>query len=164
MTGSGKPESTAEHSWRLCLLVTMFERELEGIDTHRLLKLCVIHDLGEAISGDVPAIHQTVEDDKSGRERRDLIELCAPLPGDLQAEMLALWDEYDAAATGEAILAKGFDKIETMLQHAAGRNAPDFDYGFNLDYGTAQTGRHPLLRELRLIVDEATRARMTPED
>ncbi len=159
VTSKGRAKSVAEHSWRLCLLVMMFGRELAGCDHHRLLKLCLVHDLGEAISGDVPAIHQNADDNRVERERADLIELCSPLPKDLRQESLALWDEYNAAATQEAILAKGFDKLETMLQHVIGRNAPDFDYQFNLAYGSEQTSRHPLLAQIRTLVDDATQAR-----
>ena len=54
-TRRGRPESTAEHSWRLTLMVMLFEKELIGLDLTRLLKLSIVHDLGEAISGDVPA-------------------------------------------------------------------------------------------------------------
>lgn len=159
-TAGGRTESVAEHSWRLCLMVMLFEQELAGLDHHRLLKLCVIHDLGEAVSGDVPAIHQTAGDGKAGQERADLVALCAGLSGDLRGEIIDLWDEYNSAATPEAILAKGFDKLETMLQHAVGRNVAGFDYAFNLSYGVAQTGRHPLLRQIRSLVDDATRARL----
>ncbi|BCH22053.1 HD domain-containing protein [Mesorhizobium sp. L-8-10] len=160
ITSEGRPESTAEHSWRLCLMVMMFDRELGACDRLKLLKLCIVHDLGEAISGDVPAIHQKGDDGRAERERADLIRLCAPLPRDLQREILDLWDEYSAATTPEAVLAKGFDKLETMLQHLVGRNAPDFDYAFNLTYGVKQTDRHPLLRQLRALVDEATSRRV----
>lgn len=159
ITREGRPESVAEHSWRLALLALLFDAELAGLDRHRLLKLCLVHDLGEAISGDVPAIHQEAGDNRAERERADLAQLCAPLPDDLRREMLALWDEYNEAATLEAVMAKGFDKLETMLQHLIGRNAPDFDYAFNLGYGVAQTGRHPLLKQFRALVDEGTRAR-----
>ncbi len=160
VTSGGRSESTAEHSWRLCLLVMLFEKELQDVDLHRLIKLCIVHDLGEAISGDVPAIHQREDDDRAARERRDLVVLCSPLPEDLKAEIIALWDEYNAASTLEAILAKGFDKLETMLQHVVGMNAPDFDYEFNLSYGVAATDRHPLIRQIRELVDDATRMRM----
>lgn len=158
-TSQGRPESVAEHSWRLALLVCLFEDDLGEIDMLRLLKLCLIHDLGEAISGDVPATQQTPDDDRQARERRDMDQLCAGLPDDMQRAMMALWDEYAAAQTPEAVMAKGFDKIETMLQHVLGRNDPDFDYGFNLTYGTSQTARHPLLSQIRAVVDEATRER-----
>ncbi|MDP2119320.1 MAG: HD domain-containing protein [Hoeflea sp.] len=153
-TPEGRQESTAEHSWRLCLLVTLLAGELEGVDVLRLLKICIVHDLGEAISGDVPAIHQRAGDDRAARERADLLTLCAPLPEDLRAEIVALWDEYAEAASPEAILAKGFDKIETMLTHSTGKNDADFDYRFNLGYGVAATSRHPLLAALRAQVDD----------
>ena len=55
---------------------------------------------------------------------------------------------------------RGLDKLETMLQHAGGTNPPDFDYAFNLDYGRGRTDATPLTRALRVLVDEATRARM----
>lgn len=159
-TRQGSPESVAEHSWRLCLLVILFEKELPGLDMLKLVKLCILHDLGEAISGDVPAIEQKPDDGaRQARERRDFITLCKPLPQDLKAEMLALWDEYSEARTAEAIFAKGFDKIETMLQHVIGGNPADFDYAFNLGYGRERTDAHPLLRQIREPVDEATRAR-----
>lgn len=159
-TTQGRSESTAEHSWRLCLLVMMFGKELEAADHLRLLKLCIIHDLGEAIAGDVPATCQDPNDNKAERERSDLQLLCRDLAEDLQAEVMGLWDEYDAAQTDEAILAKGFDKIETMLQHLIGKNPPDFDFEFNLSYGLEKTNRVPLLRQIRALVDDATRAQI----
>ncbi len=161
ITSQGRAESTAEHSWRLCLMAMLFDRELGEYDRLKLLKLCIVHDLGEAISGDVPATLQVAGDGRAAQERADLVTLCAPLPGDLREELVALWDEYSAAASPEAILAKGFDKLETMLQHLVGKNAPGFDYRFNLGYGVKHTARHPLLRQLRRLVDRETRQHVT---
>ena len=160
ITAQGRTESTAEHSWRLCLMAMLFDRELGEYDRLKLLKLCIVHDLGEAISGDVPATLQIAGDGRAQQERADLIALCAPLPADLREEIVALWDEYSTAASFEAVLAKGFDKLETMLQHLVGKNAPDFDYAFNLGYGTKHTARHPLLAQLRQLVDDETRKRI----
>ena len=158
-TPEGRQESTAEHSWRLSLLAVLLGDRMEGIDLLRLIKICLVHDLGEAISGDVPAVVQTKGDNRAERERADLLTLCAPLPQDLRAEIVGLWDEYAAAATKEAIFAKGLDKIETMLTHTTGRNPAGFDYAFNLGYGVAETARHPLLSEIRNLVDVRTRMR-----
>ena len=159
-TAQGRAESTAEHSWRLCLMIVAFECDLAGYDVARLLKLAIVHDLGEAIHGDTPATEQHLDPDRLERERRDMTALCAQLPADVRAEMLDLWDDYAQARSPEACLVKGFDKLETMLQHLAGRNAPDFDYVFNLTYGVAQTCHHPLLRDIRAIVDGRTRERI----
>jgi putative hydrolase of HD superfamily len=156
-TSSGRPESTAEHTWRLCLLAITFQDLLAPLDFERVLKLCVVHDLGEAIHGDVPAPVQTPAHDKSDNERRDLIQLSAALPGHVQAHLLALWEEYDAAATIEAKVVKALDKIETIIQHNQGANPPGFDYAFNIQYGSAYASVHPVIAELRALVDEETR-------
>lgn len=57
-TSNGRHESAAEHTWRLCLMVLLFEKEYAEIDVLRLIKMCIIHDLGEAINGDIAAIDQ----------------------------------------------------------------------------------------------------------
>ena len=157
-TAGGRSEDTASHTWRLCLWVLVFEDQLGGLDVAKLLKLAVLHDLGEAVSGDIPAIHQA--GDKSAEERADFESLLAGLPVGLAAEFLTLWDDYDGAGSAEARVIKGLDKLETILQHTQGRNPEDFDYGFNLDYGQKHMGGHPLLGVLRGLVDDKTRARM----
>jgi putative hydrolases of HD superfamily len=158
-TSTGRPESTAEHTWRLCLMALVFADEFETIDLLRLLKLCIVHDLGEALSGDIPAVMQTERFNKSAHERADLHVLTQALDPAKRAEILALWEEYEAAASPEAILAKGLDKLETILQHNQGQNPEDFDYAFNLGYGQKQTSAHPVLARIRAILDKETRAR-----
>lgn len=154
----GHPESVAAHSWSLSLLALLLEPELEGIDMAHLLKLIVVHDLGEAIGGDIPAIHQDPTVSKAAEERADLLTLLADLPEDLRARLTELWDEYEAGETPEAQMAKGLDKLETMTQHVAGQQVPEFDYLWNLGYGTSRTDKTALLRRLRTKVDALTRA------
>lgn len=157
-TSTGQRESVAEHTWRLCLMAMVLYDRAPGIDLARLLRMCLIHDLGEAIGGDVPAPAQTGTH-KADRERADLVRLTASLPPALQREILELWDEYEAAATPEAKVAKGLDKLETILQHTQGRNPDDFDYSFNLDYGKQYTAADPVMAALRARLDEATARR-----
>ncbi|KMO39712.1 phosphohydrolase [Methylobacterium tarhaniae] len=158
-TASGRQESTAEHSWRLCLMVMVLAGSVGGVDVLKLIKMCLIHDLGEAIGGDIPATDPRAAD-KTAQERRDLLTLTAPLPLERRHEILILWEEYEAGTSPEAILAKGFDKLETILQHNQGRNPPGFDYAFNLVYGAKHTARHPLTAAIRAVLDEDTRARV----
>ncbi len=158
-TSSGRPESVAEHTWRLCLLVLVLAPEFPEVDAHRLMKICLIHDLGEALQGDIPAPLQDPNFDKSQSEREDLLELLSPLPELQRGEILELWEEYEQAATPEAKLAKAFDKLETLLQHAQGQNPPDFDYAFNLDDGRRYTVLNAQTRQLRAWIDEETRKR-----
>jgi putative hydrolases of HD superfamily len=158
-TSTGKAESVAEHTWRLCLMAMVLYGRAEDIDLARLLKMCLIHDLGEAIGGDVPAPAQVAGSPKAGQERADLVSLVEPLPAASRREILELWDEYEAASSPEARLAKGLDKLETILQHTQGRNPDDFDYAFNLDYGQRYTAADPVLAALRARLDEATAQR-----
>jgi putative hydrolase of HD superfamily len=120
-TSEGQQESVAEHTWRLCLMAMLLYSEAPGIDLARLLKMCLIHDLGEAIGGDVPAPAQKQGGGKAAQERTDLVQLTTSLPADLQREITGLWDEYEAASSPEARLAKGLDKLETILQHTQAR-------------------------------------------
>ena len=164
-TSEGLPESVAGHTWRLCLMALVLAPEMPNVDFARLVKICIVHDLGEAIGGDIPAPEQArraatgATEGKAANERRDLLELLRPLPADRQSEILALWDEYEAAETPEAKLAKALDKLETILQHTQGRNPPDFDYRFNLDYGRAHTTEPPLIAALREVLDRETERR-----
>ncbi len=153
-TAKGRPESTAEHTWRTCLMAMVLEDALPGIDLKRLLQILIIHDLGEAVSGDIPAPEQT--GDKTGDERADMASLLAHLPAPAADRIMALWDEYNGLKTPEARLAKGIDRFETVLQHVQGANPPDFDYAFNLGYGRQHTDAHPVIRALREPVDAET--------
>ena len=158
-TSEGDRESVAEHTWRLCLMAMLLYDGTPGVDLARLLKMCLIHDLGEAIGGDVPAPEQVAGSSKADQERADLLELTASLPPTLRREIVELWDEYEAAATPEAKLAKGLDKLETILQHTQGKNPADFDYAFNLAYGRRYTAEDPVLAALRARLDEETARR-----
>ena len=159
-TSTGRTESTAEHTWRLCLMAMTFEEELAGMDMLKLLKMCLVHDLGEAIHGDIPAIEKDQYPDKSEQEKADLLHLTRSLDESHQAEILALWQEYEDAASPEAKAVKALDKLETILQHNQGANPADFDYGFNLTYGQKHTSTEPLFSLMRRILDEGTRQRM----
>ena len=158
-TSTGQPESVAEHTWRLCLMAMLLYGRAPDVDLARLLKMCLIHDLGEAIGGDVPAPLQDEALPKSDGERRDLLELIEPLSAELRQEILELWDEYEAATSREAALAKGLDKLETILQHTQGQNPADFDYSFNLEYGLRYTGVDPVLAAIRARLDAETARR-----
>lgn len=157
-TSQGRTESVAEHTWRLCLMVAVFHRQyFPELDFSKLIKMCLIHDLGEAINGDIPAPQQSEVADKSVDERKDLLLVLAPLPEELKNEFIQLWDEYEAVSSQEARLAKALDKMETIIQHNQGANPEGFDYGFNVEYGRKYAEYNEVISTFRLMVDEETR-------
>ncbi len=164
-TSEGQQESVAEHTWRLCLMALVLAPEFPHVDFAKLVKICLVHDLGEAVGGDIPAPEQArrkaagLATGKGEEERRDLLTLLEPLPPARKAEILALWDEYEAAESPEARLAKGLDKLETIMQHTQGKNPPAFDYRFNLEYGRSHTADEPLIAAVRAILDADTEQR-----
>ncbi len=156
-TSAGRAESSAEHSWRLALMAMIFEDQFEGLDRYKILKLCLIHDLGEAIGGDIPAPRQSQETGKAEQERLDFLELTATLEAPLRRHLLELWDEYERDGSSEAALVKGLDKLETLIQHNQGDKSEKLiDYVFNLEYGRQYMNGHPLLTELRSLIDPQT--------
>lgn len=163
-TSAGDAESVAEHSWRVALMATLLAPQFPGVDAGRLIRICLVHDLGEAIGGDIPAPEQARlraegAGAKADAERRDLLTLVQSLPDALRDDVIALWDEYERAESAEARLAKAIDKLETILQHTQGRNPEPFDYRFNLGYGRDYTASPPLIASIRAILDDATEAR-----
>ncbi len=158
-TTSGRTESVAEHTWRLTLLVVTFADALPDVDLLKLLKICILHDLGEAVDGDIPAPLQSPTASKSAKEREDFLSLVDPLPDKVKSEFVSLWDEYEDGSSPEARVAKALDKLETILQHIQGRNPEDFDYEFNIEYGRTHTNRVPIAATIRDLLDVETKAR-----
>lgn len=158
-TSEGKQESTAEHTWRMGLFALSLRPWFPELDFAKVLALVLVHDLGEAIHGDISAVLQAGAPPKLEQERRDLLDLLTPAPDAVRRDFVAWWEEYNAAATPEAKFVKAVDKLETVLQHNQGRNPADFDYAFNLPYGQAYTAYHPLIARIRAELDADTRAR-----
>lgn len=161
-TSSGRPESAAEHSWRLCLLVMACAPHYPGLSVEKMLKMAVLHDLGEAVCGDIPATLQSESDNRMPREREAIEALTRPLPGEMAREFRELWREYAQGSTEEARVVKSLDKLETLIQHNQGRNPPGFDYRFNLIYASACTSGDPFITELRRLIDDETRRKIQP--
>jgi len=115
-----RQESTAEHSWMLSLIaITLFEHLKIKIDQLKVLKLVIIHDLAEAVTGDIPAFEVSERmKAKKQNEKLALKKLARNLPSKTKKELFALNAEYEAKETLEAKMAQALDKLEAPLQHA----------------------------------------------
>ena len=114
-TSRGRKESVAEHSWRLALMALLLRREFPEADIDRVVAMCLVHDLGECFTGDIPAFVKTDAD--RSREDSLLEEWVAGLPPEVSADMAALLREAEARETVEARIAKALDKLEALIQH-----------------------------------------------
>lgn len=118
---TGRQESTAEHSWHLCLMVPVVVDFLKlNLDVNRALNLALVHDLPEAITGDIDAIkianNQITKKEKQNLENKAIIDLADLLPESIGKNIFGLWREYEDGQTEEAKFVKALDKLETTFQ------------------------------------------------
>jgi len=113
-----RAESVAEHCFQMSLFALLVHRYLEGnLDVTRLLKLCICHDLVEAIVGDTPYVEGADRACKRQREEEGLKVLIEKLSPELAQELYGLWHEFEDCKTVEARCAKALDNLEAQLQH-----------------------------------------------
>ena len=92
-TSTGRHESTAEHTWRLALLALVLADEKPELDLPRVLAMCLVHDLGEAYEGDIPAVAQCDPASKAAAELAAMERLTPLLPAEAAARIRTLWEE-----------------------------------------------------------------------
>ena len=164
VTSTGRPESVAEHSWRLALMAMLLTGEFPELDLNRVIRMCLIHDLGEAFTGDIPTFVKT---DADSRREDDLFDRwIQTLPADVRGEWESLLEEMNAQKTGEAKLYKALDRLEAVIQH----NESDIDtwlpleYSLQLTYGAENVRFSPYLRELKQEIDQWTREKIAASE
>lgn len=156
-TKTGRRESTAEHSWRLAMLLMVLREDFKDLDIDKAIKMSLVHDLGELYDGDISAKLQNDNDNKSYMEEKAMRRMLTILPENLAENIYDLWKEYNECSTKEAKLVKAMDKLETIVQHNQGNNPEDFDYEFNLQYGKQYFMDNEILEYMRYIIDEDTK-------
>jgi len=132
---NGRQESVAEHSWRLAVMAMLCRDEYPDADIDKVIKMCLIHDFGEAITGDIPAFFKTEADE--AKEENAVSSLLRMLPDDTASELGELFAEMSAMESTEAKLYKALDNLEALVAH----NEADIstwlprEYEDNLTYG-----------------------------
>ena len=114
-TTRGRTESVAEHSWRVSLMAFLLKREFPDVDMDRVVDMCLIHDLGECFTGDIPTFVKTDSD----RSVEDCLldQWVSSLPEEVASDLKSLYAEMDAQETKEAKIYKAMDKLEALIQH-----------------------------------------------
>ena len=155
-TTNGRQESVAEHSWRLAVLAMLMEEDFPELNMNKVIRMCLIHDWGEAVTGDIPAFIKTEADEE---KEADAIEtLLKNLPETISSGFLTMFKEMSDLTSDEAILVKALDKTETLIQHneaGSGTWLP-LEYDLNLTYGNEVCGHFEKTQQLRDKVREHT--------
>ncbi|MEG1743707.1 MAG: HD domain-containing protein, partial [Clostridia bacterium] len=127
-TSSGRRESVAEHSWRLAVMAMLVRDEFPYTNIDKTIKMCLIHDFGEAITGDIPSFEKTKSDEK--KEDEAVEQILSLLPNEYKSEFCTLFKEMTELSSPEAKLFKALDNMEAVLSH----NEADIKTWIPLEY------------------------------
>lgn len=162
-TSSGRHESVAEHSWRAALMAYFLKDEFPDADMDKVIKMCLIHDLGEAFTGDIPTFEKTKADEE--KEDALLSEWVASLPEEFSGEMSELFQEMGERQTVEAKIFKAIDGLEALIQHneSSLETWIPHEYELNVTYADDKVAFSPYLKELRQVIREETLRKIETE-
>lgn len=131
---ASRRENSAEHSWHLALYALAFaDLAGSGVDIGRVIRMLLIHDLVEIDVGDVPLHSAGVlahgSADIQAAEAEAALRIFGLLPDRQAGDFLALWREFEAAATPDAIFAKALDRCQPVIQNLGSGGIGWVDYG-----------------------------------
>ena len=163
-TSGGRHESVAEHSWRAALMAHFLRDEFPETDMDKVVTMCLIHDLGEAFTGDIPTFDKTQADEAT--EEALLYRWVDGLPGACAVEMRALYEEMGRRESVEAKIYKAIDGLEAVIQH----NEADLstwiplEYELNRSYADDKVTFSAYLTALRQAIREDTLKKIGAEE
>lgn len=162
-TSSGRHESVAEHSWRLCLMAYFIRDEFPEADMDKVLRMCLVHDMGEAFTGDIPAFEKTSVDEQV--ESECIGEWLRGLPEVYRGELEALFEEMERQESLESRVYKALDKMEAVIQHneADIKTWLPLEYDLQMTYGKKETGRTEYTKRLKEEIDRVTQQKIQEE-
>lgn len=163
-TTNRRPESVAEHSWRVSLMAMLLRQEFPDVNIDRVVDMCLIHDLGECFTGDIPTFVKTDLDRST--EDSLLQQWVTALPGGISKYLSELYAEMDQQITVEAKLYKALDKLEALIQH---NESPidtwsENEYELNKTYAFDTVAFSDWLLALRQTILEETLNKIAHED
>jgi putative hydrolase of HD superfamily len=155
-TSNGRHESVAEHSWMMTLMAFFMRDEFPEADMDKVIRMCIIHDLGECFTGDIPTFEKNQAHEQT--EKNLLYNWVRSLPKEYEVEMQELYEEMEERKTVEAQIYKAIDGLEALIQH----NMSDLstwipkEFELNLTYADDKVAFSDYLKSLRQAVLEDT--------
>lgn len=164
-TEENRAESVADHSWRIALMAMLLsgEEEFRDVDMNKVIRMCLIHDLGESFTGDIPTFEKTDADTRTEDEL--FLEWVQRFPEPQREEWQALLAEMERLETREAKTYKALDKLEALISHNESDIATwlPLEYGLQFTYGQENVQFSAYLRALRQTIDEWTKKKIAEE-
>jgi len=113
-----RKENSAEHSWHTAMMALILDEYAEdSIDSSRLIKMMLIHDVIEVDAGDTNIYDGQAAKDKESREKKAAGRIYGILPNDQGQEMLGLWSEFEEGITPESKFARALDRLIPLIHN-----------------------------------------------
>lgn len=145
LVDGSRPENSGEHSWHLALYaMVLADHAPPEVSIDRVIRMLILHDLVEIDVGDVPihsangAAHASAE--TVAAEQRAADRIFGLLPPDLAASFRALWDEFEAAQTPDAVFAKSLDRVQPVMANLASGGGTWASYNVTYDQLESRVG------------------------
>ncbi len=130
LNDGSRPENSAEHSWHIALYaLVMAEHANRPINIDRVIRMLLIHDIVEIDAGDTPIHGDHDAAAQARKEQAAADRLFGLLPPDQGTSLRALWDEFEAAQSDDAVFAKSIDRVQPVMSNlsSGGRSWIDYD-------------------------------------
>lgn len=149
-------ESVADHSYRVALMAFLLKNNFTDVDTSKVIEMCLIHDLGESFTGDIPTFEKKQEDGK--KESQLMVDWISTFSEPTRSQWLALWQEMEAQESLEAKLYKALDKCEAIISHNETDLSTwlDLEYDLQYSYGKKEVAFSDFLVQLHAAIDAWT--------
>jgi putative hydrolase of HD superfamily len=141
LNDASRRENSGEHSWHIALYaMVLAEHAVTPVNVNRVIKMLLIHDLVEIDAGDTP-IHASHDADKQARiEQQAATRIFGLLPQDQAQEFRALWDEFEAAETDDAVFAKSIDRVQPVISNLESGGASWIEYDVTVEQIETRVG------------------------
>lgn len=127
---SDRNENDAEHSWHLAVMaIVLAQHADEPIDTLKVVKMLLIHDVVEIDAGDIFLYDTSVSHTNTEAERKAAERIFGLLPKEQAEELIAVWEEFEAGETAEAKFARAMDRLEPLLQNVSNNGGTWQEFG-----------------------------------
>ncbi|MBW9212272.1 MULTISPECIES: HD family hydrolase [Terrabacteria group] len=162
-TQEGRHESVAEHCWMLTMMAFLLKEEYPDVDMNKVIEMCIIHDLGEIFTGDIPSFVKKEKD--TTKEKELLLEWLDQLSLPTQERMKSLYIEMEEQKSMEAKIYKALDKMEAVFQHNRSNIQTwlPLEYDLQLTYGEKEASFSSYLKELREAIRQESLLKIEKE-
>ena len=139
--GLDRYENSAEHSWQIAMMAASLASYAESpVDINRVVAMLLVHDIGEIDAGDTMVFVEGGWEQRKAAELASVKRIFGLLPDSQRTAFLALWQEFEDAATPESRFAHSVDRAMPVLINLANQGGSWRENGISYDRVVGRVG------------------------